>query len=530
MKRYFHITACLWLAIMLSCSPTVKKDFDVVILGGMIHTGEGLPAFESDIGVIEDTIAFVGSLGKVSARKTINAHGKVVSPGFIDMHLHLENVFEYPDLRNVVTQGITVGLGGPDGRGFWPFKTHLDSLAEYALGANVAFLMGHNKIRQWVMGMEDRAPTRDELDSMTHMMIQAMEEGAFGFSTGLKYLPGVFAEVEEIIELATAAARYGGIYTSHLREEGIGLIEGVGEAIRIGHQANIPVVLTHHKVVGEPMWGASQRTLAMVDSARALGVDVMLDQYPYTASFTDLSILIPSWCLAGGQEEFVNRTQNPVLRDSILRGIKWNLLHDRGGGDLDRVQLASTPWDSSLAGKTLKYWAHREGLEPTVDHGARLILEAQLQGGGKGIYHAMDEDDLRRIMRHPLTMIGSDGFLTEPGNSWAHPRFYGTYPRILGHYVRDLQIIDLPTAIQKMTSLPADRLGLKKRGRLKVGNFADITIFDPATIIDQATFLDPHQYPRGIEYVLVNGVITIDAGEFTENRGGRVLRRMGNSE
>ncbi|HLT94677.1 MAG TPA: amidohydrolase family protein, partial [Membranihabitans sp.] len=343
--------------------------------------------------------------------------------------------------------------------------------------------------------------------------------------TGLKYLPGVFAEVEEIIELATAAARYGGIYTSHLREEGIGLIEGVGEAIRIGHQANIPVVLTHHKVVGEPMWGASQRTLAMVDSARALGVDVMLDHYPYTASCTDLSILIPSWCLAGGQEEFVNRTQNPVLRDSILRGIKWNLLHDRGGGDLDRVQLASTPWDSSLAGKTLKYWAHREGLEPTVDHGARLILEAQLQGGGKGIYHAMDEDDLRRIMRHPLTMIGSDGFLTSPDEAWAHPRSYGTYPRILGHYVREEKVIDLPTAIQKMTSMPADRLGLNKRGRLQVGNYADIVIFDPAAVKAQATFMDPHQYSSGIEYVLVNGTITIEGGEFTKERAGRVLRK-----
>lgn len=525
MKNLFLRNSLLFLWGLLSCNPNPQKNFDVVILGGMVNTGEGHKSFQADIGIEGDTIAYVGDPGQIAGRHTIDARGKMIVPGFIDMHLHLEEVFEFPELRNVVSQGITLGLGGPDGRGFWPFSTYLDSLSRVPLTANVAFLMGHNKIRQSVMGMEDRSPDPDELEAMKHMVRQAMQEGAFGLSTGLKYLPGVFSTVDEIIELAAMAARYEGIYTSHLREEGLGLIEGVEEAIKIGHRAGIPVVLTHHKVIGQPMWGASKRTLAMVDSARALGIDVMLDQYPYTASFTDLSILIPSWSLAGGQEEFIKRTKDPELRERILQGIEFNIQNDRGGGDLARIQLASTPWDPSLAGKTLKFWAEREGLEPTAIHGARLILEAQLQGGGKGIYHAMDEGDLRRIMRHPQTMIGSDGFLTSPEEAWAHPRSYGTYPRILGHYVRDEKVIDMPTAIRKMTSMPADRLGLKKRGRLQVGNYADIVIFDPAAVKDQATFMDPHQYSSGIECVLVNGTITIEGGEFTQERAGRVLRK-----
>src|SRR5690554_1721916 len=266
MKNLFLRNSLLFLWGLLSCNPNPQKNFDVVILGGMVNTGEGHKSFQADIGIEGDTIAYVGDPGQIAGRHTIDARGKMIVPGFIDMHLHLEEVFEFPELRNVVSQGITLGLGGPDERGFWPFSTYLDSLSRVPLTANVAFLMGHNKIRQSVMGMEDRSPDPDELEAMKHMVRQAMQEGAFGLSTGLKYLPGVFSTVDEIIELAAMAARYEGIYTSHLREEGLGLIEGVEEAIKIGHRAGIPVVLTHHKVIGQPMWGASKRTLAMVDS------------------------------------------------------------------------------------------------------------------------------------------------------------------------------------------------------------------------------------------------------------------------
>lgn len=375
--------------------------------------------------------------------------------------------------------------------------------------------------------MDNRPPSPSELERMKQMVETAMIEGAFGISTGLKYLPGAFSDVHEVIAISKSASKHNGIYTSHLREEGLGLIEGVKEAIMIGEQANIPVVLTHHKVVGKPMWGSSVRTLALVDSARAKDIDVMVDQYPYDASYTSISVLIPAWSGAGGQKQFVERTNNKKLKDSILKGIEFNILNDRGGGDIERVQLAQTPWDTTLSGKTLKFWAERENLEPTIKNGAKLVLDAQIAGGGTAIYHAMDENDLNHILKHPQTMIGSDGRLTAPGDSWPHPRWYGTFPRILGRYVRDLKVLDLPTAIKKMTSLSADRLSLSKRGRLKVGNYADITIFNPETISDKATFLKPHQYSVGIEYVFVNGVLTVSKGEFTTNRGGKVLRGSG---
>ena len=524
MKSIYLPIIFIIVSFLFSCDLDKTPSYEIIIKGGMVNTGEGSPSIVADIGINADTIAYIGMIGTRASKQHIDAEGLVVAPGFIDMHVHLESIFKYPDAKNIVTQGVTLALGGPDGWGFWPFKPYLDSLSEKQLGINVAYLIGHNKIREHVMQMDNRDPTEDELNKMKQMIRQAMEEGAYGMSTGLKYLPGAFSKVDELIQLSKEVASHGGIYTSHLREEGLGLIPGVEEAIKIGHEARIPVVLTHHKVIGQPMWGASARTLAMVDSARALGIDVMMDQYPYDASFTNISILIPAWCMAGGQEAFVERTKNIALRDSILNGIEFNLLNDRGGGDLDRVQLASTPWDTTLSGKTLKFWAEREGMEPNAENGPKLVLKAQLEGGGKGIYHAMDEKDIERIMKHPQTMIGSDGSLTAPGDGWPHPRCYGTYPRVLGRYVRELQVVDLPVAIKKMTSLPADRLGLKRRGRLQVGNFADITIFDPGIIIDEATYLKPHQYSRGIEYVLVNGVLTIDKGEFNGNRGGKILK------
>lgn len=525
-NRTMHQIGCLLVLLgLISCGQTPAPAFyEVVIKGGTVYTGSDSEPKKVDIGINADTIAHIGKIDASWAGQVIDARDLVVTPGFIDMHVHLDPIFKYPDAKSLVSQGVTTALGGPDGGGPWPFEKYLDSLDREDLGMNVAYLVGHNRIRRSVMQMEDRAPTPEELEQMEQLVQEAMDAGAFGISTGLKYLPGAFSQMEEVIRLSSVAANSGGIYTSHLREEGLGLLEGVEEAIQIGEKADIPVVLTHHKVVGMPSWGDSKRTLAMVDSARAQGIDVMLDQYPYDASFTSISILIPAWSRAGGQRAFIERTKDPVLKDSILRGITFNILNDRGGGGLERVQLARTPWDSSLSGKTLKFWAERQGLEPTLENGAQLVMQAQLEGGGSAIFHAMDEKDLQRIMKHPMTMIGSDARLTEPGDSWPHPRYYGTYPRVLGHYVRDMEIIDLGQAIQKMTALPAQRLGLEKRGQLKVGHYADITIFDRQTIIDKATFLEPHQYSQGIVHVFVNGVLTLENSDFTPDRGGLVLR------
>mgnify|MGYP001800764311 FL=1 len=272
------------------------------------------------------------------------------------------------------------------------------------------------------------------------------------------------------------------------------------------------------------MWGASTKTLAMVDSARAIDLDIMLDQYPYTACHTGISVLIPSWARSGGQDEYLNRLENPVLRDSIKRGIVYNILNDRGGEDLRRVQFARVEWQPELEGKTLHDWAISRDMDPTVENGAELVIEAQANGGCNAIYHAMDQQDVDRIMQHPQTMIASDGRLAEYQVGHPHPRWYGTFPRVLGHYVRERNILRLEEAIHKMTQMPADRLGLTDRGRVQEDTFADITIFDPATIIDKATFEQPHQYPEGIHYVIVNGKIAVDDGRFIEARSGRVLR------
>jgi N-acyl-D-amino-acid deacylase len=390
---------------------------------------------------------------------------------------------------------------------------------------NVAFLAGHNTIRREVMGTANRAPAPDELARMQTMVAQAMGQGAWGLSTGLRYVPGTYSNVDEVVALAEVAADSGGIYTSHLREEGLQLIDGVAELMEISRRAEIRAILTHHKVVGFPMWGASERTLAMVDSARAAGSDVMVDQYPYTASYTSLSILLPPWALAGGDSAFARRVATPVLRDSIKAATVFNIINDRGGNDLRRVQFALVDWMPELEGQTLYDWAVMRGLEPTPQTGADLVIEAQLNGGASAIYHALDEADVARIMQHPQTMIASDGRLTQPGIGHPHPRWYGTFPRVLGHYVRELGVLGLEDAVRKMTSMPADAIGLVDRGRVAEGAFADIVVFDPATVIDRATFEAPHQYPEGIPYVVVGGVITVDEGRWIDNRPGHVLRR-----
>ena len=352
---------------------------------------------------------------------------------------------------------------------------------------------------------------------------QAMADGAFGISTGLKYLPGTFAKVDEIIALSSIAAQEGGIYTSHLREEGLGLLEAVREAITISSKANIPVVLTHHKAIGVKMWGASIKTLAMVDSARAIGLDIMMDQYPYTASHTGISVLIPSWALEGGT--FSKRVKNPLLLDRIKKGIIFNILNDRGGEDLNRIQFSSVAWDKTLEGKTLHEWIIREGKEPTLENGADLVIQAQLNGGAGTIYHAMEESDVERIMKHPMTMIGSDGSLAQPEVGHPHPRAYGTFPRILGYYVREKNILSLSEAIHKMTGLSAKRLDLSDRGILIEGAIADITIFDAEKIIDNSTFMKPHQYPTGIEFVIINGELVVENGNYLAIAAGKVLRK-----
>jgi len=521
----FPLLPLLVFALLINCSPK-RAQFDILIVNGTIYDGTGSAPFKADIGIKEDRIVEIGDLSNSEALKKIDATGLSVSPGFIDMHTHLEPIMEMPLAESLVRQGVTLSLGGPDGGSPWPFGFYLDSLSKIGLGVNVAYLIGHNTIRKEVMGLDDREPSTDELEQMKSYVNQAMNEGAFGISTGLKYLPGTFAKVDEVIALSSVAAKQGGIYTSHLREEGLGLLEAVQEAIFISKEAKIPVVLTHHKAIGVKMWGASTKTLAMVDSARAIGLDIMMDQYPYAASHTGISVLIPSWAMEGG--EFSIRVENQSLRDSIKKGIIFNILNDRGGEDLNRIQFSRVEWDTTLEGKTLHDWVVREGKEPTIENGAELVIQAQLKGGTGTIYHAMEESDVERIMRHPMTMIGSDGRLSQPGDGHPHPRAYGTFPRVLGYYVREKKILSLSEAIHKMTGLSAKRLGITNRGILKKGAIADITIFNPDEIIDKSTFTEPHQYPIGINYVIINGILAIEKENYLAVPAGKVLKKSEN--
>ncbi len=521
MKIRFDQILTLLSLTLLSCSE--HAQFDILILNGNVYDGTGSAPQKADIGIIRDKIVRIGDLSSEEARTKIDASGRVVSPGFIDLHAHLGSIEDYSYCENLVRQGVTTALGGPDGGGPWPFGEHLESLTNLGVGINVGFLVGHNVIRKNVLQLENRAPTTQELNQMKEQVSIAMKEGAFGISTGLKYLPGTFSEIDEVIELSRVASTSGGFYTSHLRDEGLKLLEAVKEAIIIGREAKIPVVLTHHKVVGKPMWGASTKSLVMVDSATGMGQDIMLDQYPYTASRTGIGILIPSWSREGGIEKFKKRLSDSVLRDSIKNQTWFNLINDRGGADLKRVLLSDVSWNPGLNGKTLHDWCLIENLDPTFSNGAELVIKAYINGDTRCIFHAMSEDDIKRILKHPKAAVASDGVLTRRGDGLCHPRSYGTFPRVLAKYVREEKIIALEEAIRKMTSLPASRMGLKNRGVLKEENIADIVIFDAAQIKDKSTFTDPHQYPVGINYVLVNGKLVVEDGEFKKIKSGKVL-------
>ena len=531
MKTFDRVAGMLLVLGAVACvpsrAPVDQLRYDLLIAGGTVIDGTGAARYRADVALSGDRIVLVSRnpIAPSAARRTIDATGLIVSPGFIDLHAHIEPLLRLPEAESHLRQGVTTALGGPDGGGPWPFAAYLDSAQSLGIGMNVGYLVGHNTIRRRVMELADRDPTGAELDEMRAMVAQAMHEGAFGLSTGLRYLPGTFSKTDEVVALSKVAADSGGIYTSHLREEGLGVIEGVAEAIEIGRRTGIVVVLTHHKVIGKQMWGQSVRTLAMVDSARSAGVDVRIDQYPYTATSTGIGVLVPTWALAGGDSTFERRLASPVLRDSIVRGIVQLLLTDRGGGDLSRVQFAGVSWQKSLEGRTLRDWAVERNLPPTPESGAQLVIEAVQRGGASAIYHVLDEGDVERIMRHPQTMIASDGRLARPGDGHPHPRSYGTFPRVLARYVRERHVLTLEEAIHRMTGMPAATLKLADRGTLRAGSRADITIFDAEAVADRATFQDPHQYPAGIPYVIVNGTLAVDAGRFTGSRAGRVLRR-----
>ncbi|MCB0669572.1 MAG: D-aminoacylase [Saprospiraceae bacterium] len=514
------IAPLLLLFLFASC-----RSYDILIKNAQIYDGLGGEPFAGDLAVKNSKIVKIGTPIHGQAKRTIDASGMALSPGFIDMHAHIEPLSLYPSAQSHIMQGVTTALGGPDGGSPLQLAAYMDTLDVHGIGMNVAYLIGHNTVRNHVMGLVDREPTDEEIRKMKNWIEKAMQEGAFGISTGLKYLPGTFAKTEEVVQLSKVAAKYDGIYTSHLREEGLKLLEGVAEAIEIGRETGMRIVLTHHKAIGQPMWGASVKTLAMVDDARKEGLDIRMDQYPYTASHTGLTVVIPAWSLEGGSEAFRERCNSPALRDSIKNGIIYNLINDRGGNDLRRIQFSKIDWKPDYLGKTLHDLVVDEDQEPTIENGAEMIIELQLHRGANCIYHVIDSADVVNIMQHPMTMIASDGRLTQMQEGHPHPRAYGTFPRVLGYYSRQLGVLQLTEAIRKMTSLPAQTMGLADRGILKEDYWADLVIFDPDRVIDRSTFTRPHQYPDGIRYVIINGKISVDEGVYNNSLNGMTLRK-----
>jgi dihydroorotase/N-acyl-D-amino-acid deacylase len=503
----------------------------MVLRGGTVFSGADREPVIADVWLQGDRIIGVGAVEGRAADRVVDVSGLAVAPGFIDLHSHAvrENdersgLYRWPDAENLLRQGVTTVIGGPDGWSPLPLEDSFRRMQEQGAAVNYGAFVGHGAVRVKVMGLGDRPPTDEELQRMRDEVDMAMRQGAFGLSSGLVYVPGSFATTEEVVALAEVAARHGGIYISHMRNEALQVLVSVRELIHIAEAAGLPGQITHAKAMGTAMQGRSKDMLALVDAAVERGVDITLDQYPYPAGSTGLTVQFPRWSRDGGNRKLAARLNDPELRARIHAALVYELTEVRGRNDPANVQLAYCDFDHTLDGLNLAELLTRRGREVTIDNAATLIIELQEAGGCQAIYHAMHPEDVITILRHPRTMIAADGGIEVPGVGHPHPRNYGTFARVLGRYVREMQVLPLHTAIHKMTRMPAERIGLADRGRIEDGAVADIVVFDPATVIDRATFADPHRYAEGVHHVFVAGDAVLLDEEPTGARPGRILR------
>jgi N-acyl-D-amino-acid deacylase len=515
----------LFCAFLWQPSPSGSQalTYDLVITNARIVDGSGNPWFRSDVAIKDGRIARIGRIAPESGTKTIDGKGQILAPGFIDVHTHVESIYSLPAAENFVRMGVTSLITGNCGSSTTDVGQFLGRIGQRPLAVNLATLVGHGSVRNKVMGSVDRAPTADELKQMEAVVEQGMKDGAVGLSTGLIYVPGTYAKTDEIVALARIAGRFGGVYATHMRSEGDKVADAIRESIQIGEQAGLPVEISHFKISNKKLWGQTPMTLGLVREARARGVTVTVDQYAYTASSTSLSARMPSWLFAGGFEEAKKRLADKPTRERVVKDMK-EALKRSGFKDYSFAVVASYNPDKSFNGKSIaeitKEVRNKKDVESQIDQ----IIEMYEAGGAGMIYHGMSEDDVKRIMQEPFTMIASDSGVRQIDESVPHPRGYGNNARVLGRYVRELKLISLEDAIRKMTSLPAQTFGLRDRGMIREGLAADIVIFDENTIADQATFDKPHQYPLGVSYVVVNGTVILSNNQMTEARPGVALR------
>jgi len=500
--------------------------YDLVIKNARIVDGSGNPWYRADVGIKRGRIAKIGRIAASDGAQTIDAKDEIVAPGFIDVHTHVESIYDLPAAENFVRMGVTSLVTGNCGTSVTDVGEFLSRLKQTPLAVNLATLVAHGSVRRKIVGLDDRAPTPEELRKMEALVDQAMKDGAVGLSTGLIYVPGTYAKTDEIVALARVAARYGGLYATHMRNEGEKVADAIQESILIGEQAGLPVEISHFKISNKKLWGQSPMTLGLVRAARARGLMVTVDQYAYTASSTSLDSRLPTWLRAGGLEEAKKRLADQATRRRVVDEMREGLKRS-GFKDYSYAMVASYGPDKSFNGKSIAEITKQVRSKNDVKNQIEEIISMYEAGGAGMVYHGMSEDDVQRIMSEPFTMIASDSGVRQVDESVPHPRGYGNNVRVLGRYVRELHLITLEDAIRKMTSLPAQTFGFRDRGLVREGFAADLVIFDEKTIADHATFDNPHQFPTGISYVIVNGQQVFTNGQMTGARPGVAMRGPG---
>lgn len=513
--------------LLISYTVSAQDHADVLIKNGRIVDGTGNSWIYGDISIKDGKITGVGKLNHVSAVRTIDATGLIIAPGFIDVHTHIEGEERTnPTADNFIYDGVTTVVTGNCGSSRVNIGQYLSMLDSLKPSINVAALIGHNDVRRAVMGNSNRDPNETELKKMDSLVEEAMQNGAVGLSTGLIYIPGTYSKTGEIVRLAQIAAKYNGVYASHMRSEGDSVIEAINEALHIGRTANLPVEISHFKVSGQQNWGRSKETVALIEKARQEGIDVTIDQYPYTASSTSLSTMIPDEILADGADSVRARLQRPATKkyviDQMLKSLKRRKLKH-----FSYAVVAYHRADTTLNGKSIEEINRIKGRRHKAKYEAETVIELMLDGGAGMVFHGMSEEDVKRIMKYPYNMFASDASIRIFNQGVPHPRGYGTNARILGKYVREEKVLMLEEAIRRMTSLPAQKFRLSDRGLIRTGMAADIVIFNEKDVQDLSSFEKPHQYSKGFQYVLVNGSLVVDNGKHTGARSGKPLYGMG---